>query len=273
MCRLLGVVTSRPAPLERLLAGDLAAFRRLADVHGDGWGLAYHPPGVGTGGRGGTGGGDPVVRKAPGHALSGTGFDAAVGGAETAAALVHLRKASVGMPVTPANTHPFAADGVALAHNGFFAPRSAVDPLAARTGYVCAGDTDSERYFALVLDGLRAGPGRAAPHLALAGAAAEIDAVAEVESLNALLLMPDALYAYARYEPSVVLARGGDADSYGMAYRADTTPDGAWRVVVASNGWDQPFPAWRPLPNGCVLEVRRDGEVRLHDDGAWRRAG
>ena len=58
-----------------------------------------------------------------------------------------------------------------------------------------------------------------------------------------------------------------------MAYRADTTPDGGCRVVVASNGWEQPSPAWRPLPNGSVLEVRRDGEVRLHDDGAWRRAG
>lgn len=269
MCRLLGVVTSRPAPLERLLAGDLAAFRRLADEHGDGWGLAYHPA-AGAGGPGEPAA--PVVRKAPGHALSGTGFDDAVRGAETAAALVHLRKASVGMPLTPANTHPFAADGVALAHNGWFAPRSAVDPLAERTGYACAGDTDSERYFALVLAGLRAGPGRAAPHLALAGAAAEIGAVAEVESLNALLLTPDALYAFARYEPSVVLARGGDADSYGMAYRADTTPDGAWRVVVASNGWEQPSPDWRPLPNGGVLEVRRDGEVRLHD-AAWRRAG
>jgi predicted glutamine amidotransferase len=283
MCRLLGVVTSRPAPLERVLASDLAAFRRLADEHGDGWGLAYHPA-AGAGGStdGGPDGrpdggaaavGGPVVRKAPGHALSDTGFDAAVRDAETAAALVHLRNASVGMPLTPANTHPFAADGVALAHNGWFAPRSAVDPLAERTGYTCAGDTDSERYFALVLAGLRAGPGHEAPHLALAGAAARIDAVAEIESLNALLLTPDALFAYARYEPSVVLARGGDADSYGMAYRTDTTPDGAWRVVVASNGWEQPSPAWRPLPNGSVLEVRRDGDVRLHDSGAWRRAG
>ena len=267
MCRLLGVVTSRPAPLGRLLAPDLEAFRGLADEHCDGWGLAFHPPGRPRHGL------DPVVRKAPEPALSGSGFTDAVRGTETAAALLHLRKASVGMAVTAANTHPFTADGVALAHNGWFAPRSAVDPLAERTGYACAGDTDSERYFTLVLGGLRSGPGRLAPHLALAGAGAEIDAVAEVESLNALLLTSGALYAYARYEPSVVLARGGDADSYGMAYRTDTTPDGAWRVVVASNGWEQPSPAWRPLPNGSVLEARRDGRVRVHDLAAWRRAG
>jgi predicted glutamine amidotransferase len=271
MCRLLGVVASRPAPLSRLLAGDLEPFRALADEHCDGWGIAYRPAASGEavgGGEGGEGG-EPVVRKAPWHALAGPGFGDAVRAAETGAALLHLRKASPGMAVTPANTHPFAAAGVAFAHNGWFGPRAAVDPLAERTGHACAGETDSERYFALVLDGLRDGP----PHLALAGAAAAIDEVAEVESLNALLLANGALYAFARYEPAFVRARGGDAGSYGMAYRADRTADGSRRVVVASNGWEQPSPAWQPLPNGCVLEVRPDATTQVHDAGAWRRAG
>ena len=121
------------------------------------------------------------------------------------------------MAVTEANTHPFAGDGIALAHNGFFTPRAAVDALLPDAGTGCAGDTDSERYFALVRDRLAAAgsaagrPGRTPPHLALRDAGAAISGVAEVESLNALLLTPDALYAYARYEPAVVAARGGDA--------------------------------------------------------------
>jgi predicted glutamine amidotransferase len=274
MCRLLGVVTSRPAPLAGLLAGDLDPFRALADEHCDGWGIAHHPPdhpadhsATGVGPKGA-----PVVRRSPRHALDGTAFTDAVAGTETAAALLHLRKASAGMAVTEANTHPFAADGVALAHNGFFTPRAAVDALLPDAGAGCAGDTDSERYFALVRARLAADPGRLPPHLALRDAAAAISGVAQVESLNALLLTPDALYAYARYEPQVVAARNGDAHSYGMAYRVDHTVDGAWRVVVASNGWEQPSPAWRRLPNGSVLEATRGGVVRVHDFGAWRRA-
>jgi predicted glutamine amidotransferase len=281
MCRLLGVVTSRPAPLAGLLAGDLDPFRGLADEHCDGWGIAHHPAdhpadhsATGVGPKGA-----PVVRRSPRHALDGTAFTDAVTATETAAALLHLRKASAGMAVTEANTHPFAADGVALAHNGFFTPRAAVDALLPDAGAGCAGDTDSERYFALIrarlagsgTDGGGGRPGPTPPHLALRDAAAAISGVAQVESLNALLLTPDALYAYARYEPQVVAARGGDAQSYGMAYRVDHTAGGAWRVVVASNGWEQPSPAWRPLPNGSVLEATRGGVVRVHDFGAWRR--
>ena len=275
MCRLLGVVTSRPAPLAELLADDLDQFRALADEHCDGWGIAHHPAHHQADhptGRPAAGRDTPVVHRSPRHALDGTAFTDAVAAGRTAAALLHLRKASAGMAVTPANTHPFTGDGVALAHNGFFTPRAAVDALLPDGGAGCAGDTDSERYFALVRDRLARDPGRLPPHLALRDAGVTISAVAQVESLNALLLTPDALYAYARYEPQVVAARGGDAHSYGMAYRLDHTRDGAWRLVVASNGWEQPSPAWRPLPNGSVLEATRGGVVRVHDYGAWRRA-
>ncbi len=277
MCRLLGVVTSRPAPLRDLLAGDLEQFRSLADEHCDGWGIAYHPADHPAADHAAGTKGAPVVRKSPRHALDGTAFTDAVGAADTAAALLHLRKASAGMAVAEVNTHPFTDGGLALAHNGFFTPRAVVDALLPDGGAGCAGDTDSERYFGLVRELLVAGAGAGpdgahpAPHQALRAAGAAIAEVAQVESLNALLLTPDALYAYARYEPQVVVARGGDKHSYGMAYRLDHTPDGAWRAVVASNGWEQPSPAWRPLPNGSVLEVTRGGSVRVHDYGAWRR--
>ncbi len=41
MCRLLGVVAVRPAPLTELLAADLPQFLALACEHKDGWGVAY----------------------------------------------------------------------------------------------------------------------------------------------------------------------------------------------------------------------------------------
>ncbi len=43
MCRLLGVVAGRPAPLSELLADELDAFVEQACEHGDGWGISYWP--------------------------------------------------------------------------------------------------------------------------------------------------------------------------------------------------------------------------------------
>jgi hypothetical protein len=72
-----------------------------------------------------------------------------------------------------------------------------------------------------------------------------------VVSLNCLLLAHDALYASARYDEKVILARGEELELYQLRYRI--TPD---HVAVASSGWSQPAP-WAPLRNGEILEVRR----------------
>ena len=245
VCRLLGAVSARPVALRDLLAPDLAPFRALAEEHCDGWGIAHHRPGAGL-----------HVRKDPRHAHDGPHFDEAVDAADpVGAAILHLRKASTGMAPTTANTHPFAAgppwaaEPVAFAHNGFFGPHEPVGAaLEAAGGRPCEGDTDSERWFGLVLAAMRDLP----PEAALPAAAARIAALSGVEALNALLLSGDRLYAYARYDDDVVAARNGPVGSYEMWYRMDPG-----RVVVASNGWEESSPAWQPLPNGAVLEVRR----------------
>src|SRR4051794_31840962 len=112
MCRLLGAVAPRRTALTELLATDLEPFTGLSAEHCDGWGVALHRR------RGG-----PWVRKAPEPARHSAGFHDAVTGARTDAALLHLRLASKGMAVAPENTHPFAAPGVAFAHNGLVGPR------------------------------------------------------------------------------------------------------------------------------------------------------
>jgi hypothetical protein len=94
---------------------------------------------------------------------------------------------------------------------------------------------------------------------ALHEAAELIADAAEVVSLNCLLLTRDALYASARYDEKVVLARGEEPANYELRYRA--TAD---HVAVASSGWSQPAP-WAPLRNGEVLEIRRhDLRVSVH---------
>ncbi len=240
MCRLLGVVSARsPRPLPELLDGELEPFAALSDVHCDGWGIAHRNAAD-----------DLVLDRAPEPARDSPAFRAAVQSARTGAAILHLRKASVGMANLVANTHPFIAGDVAFAHNGFFSPRAAVDDLLKdASGRVCAGDTDSERYFALVLAELR----HHGPVLALARAASRIAAVTQVVSLNALLLTRQALYAFACYDEGVITAQGGHPDTYVLRFRP-----GRDDVIVASSGWQQPTPLWGIIDNVTILEVRRD---------------
>lgn len=238
MCRLLGVVSSEPAVLPRLVGPDLHEFSRLSSVHCDGWGLAYWD-----------GEGSLSIEREPRTALSSERFASAVAGARTDAAVLHLRKASVGMANVAANTHPFASGSVALAHNGYVSPRPVLDAMLAEAGGdACAGETDTERFFRLVLAAMR----RHDPVPALVATADAIAARARLLSLNCLLLTETALYAYARYDEAVIAAEGEDVESYRLQFRAEPG-----RVVVASNGWDQPSPFWEPVANGQILEVRR----------------
>jgi predicted glutamine amidotransferase len=152
------------------------------------------------------------------------------------------------MANTDLNTHPFVAGSVAFAHNGYLSPLSVLDELVTEVGgRPSEGDTDSERYFSLVLAALR----DTGPVQALHQAATQIADAAEVVSLNCLLLTHDALYASARYDEKVIAAEHGDLDPYELKYRVS-----ADSVTVASSGWAQPAP-WTPLVNGQILEIRR----------------
>ena len=237
MCRLLGVVSAATGELTEQLGTDLSRFAELSHTHCDGWGLAYWNAED-----------DLVIAKYPEPAQGSERFQAAVEAARTDAALLHLRKASKNMANLMDNTHPFVAGSRAFAHNGYLAPLSALDELVSEVGgRPSVGVTDSERYFNLVLAGLRS----EGPVQALREAAELIADAAEVVSLNCLLLTRDALYASARYDEKVILARGEELDLYELRYRI--TPD---HVAVASSGWSQPAP-WAPLRNGEILEIRR----------------
>lgn len=240
MCRLLGVVSRRPAVLTELLGRDLAAFAELSSIHCDGWGVA-----------GWDADDDLVVHKRADAAHVEPRMTALTDTLVADAAVLHLRKASVGMEVSERNTHPFVAGSVAFAHNGYFGPPDVVDgALAELRGPQPQGDTDSERYFALVTGlMLQEGPVDAILH------AADVitSAAQEVVSLNALMLTHQGLYAYSRSAPD---AGASSEESGGSSYdlRFRLTVDS---VIVASTGWEVPGPTWETLPQGSVLEVRR----------------
>ena len=235
MCRLLGWTTRVPTTLDELLgADDLAAFTELSTKHGDGWGAARA-----TRRR-------VAVRKRADAARTSGEFERWATRRRADMGLVHLRWATLGLGIGADNTHPFTDGRMAFAHNGSIRPPAGLDALLSeRSLGRRRGTTDSERYFLAVAQHVRDG---ATPEEALRTTADAIAATLSFTSLNCLLLTPENLYAFCRFD-----AAGNweddDPEYYNLRYRV--TPDA---VVVASSGWGRD---WQELANGDLLVVRR----------------
>src|SRR5687768_15181296 len=131
VCRLLGWATRTPTSLHRLLGhDDTVDFTELSGLHGDGWGLA----------RGVPGGVD--VRKRANTARMSDDFALWSRATRSGLGLVHLRRATLGLPVRAENTHPFTDGRLAFAHNGSISPPPALDVLLSPTAQAMrTGDT------------------------------------------------------------------------------------------------------------------------------------
>ncbi len=233
MCRLLGWVASTPRSVADLLGpDDLEAFTALSRKHGDGWGVAWH------------GGHGIDVHTSPDAAVTSGAYADWTRNRTSDLGLVHLRWATLGLPVEQANTHPFTGAGVAFAHNGSVRPPASLDEmLSADQQAAMRGTTDSERYFRAVLTAAQDAPW----DTALATVMDRIAAGKDFTSLNCLLATPDTLYAGCRYNPGQEGAEG--EDYFHLGYRV--TDDA---VVVASSGWGRD---WQQLGNGELLAVDR----------------
>jgi predicted glutamine amidotransferase len=233
MCRLLGWAARTPRTVADLLGPeDLAAFTALSRKHGDGWGVAWH-----------TGHGIDV-HTSPDAACASRAYDEWTLHRVSDLGLVHLRWATLGLPVEQANTHPFADSGVAFAHNGSVRPPASLDELlSAEQRAAMRGTTDSERYFRAVLTAAQEAP----LDVALAAVIDRVAATRDFTSLNCLLVTPDTLYAACRFDPG---HEGDEGEDYfHLGYRV--TDDA---VVVASSGWGR---GWQLLRDGELLAVDR----------------
>jgi predicted glutamine amidotransferase len=251
VCRLLGYVASRPITILDVLGPEgLEEFTALTAVHGDGWGMAWQQPS----------GGAVRAATSPASAVLDPAYEAVTRHVRGRAGLLHLRWATGGLPVSDANTHPFAEDGVAFAHNGHVAPIGALEGLlTAENRRKVRGDTDSERYFRFVLQCIERAGSEAD------GVAAAIGVLMEEfpeASLNALMLTTTDLHAVhvnSRAVPPTralsrllgpdgqVPARHGD-EYFAMDYRI--TDDA---VHVISSGIDPS--GWTPVPEDTVVHI------------------
>src|SRR5258708_7248364 len=187
MCRMLGYCARDRASLAEVTGErGLRDFTKLSAFHGDGWGMAWYDDRQGH------------VEKSPRRAADEPAYGELAHRRLGDLGLVHLRRATPGLPVEVGNSHPFRHGEIIMAHNGAIHPQDQLgDLLTPAWQRRLTGTTDSERYFLHVMSRLEENP--ADLIAALHDAVAHIDRTFTANSLNAIFLTPDALYSLCWY--------------------------------------------------------------------------
>jgi predicted glutamine amidotransferase len=261
MCRLFGLTagTARVGATFWLLdAPDSLEAQGRRNVDGSGIGF-YGPAGA------------PVLDKQPEPAFRTEDFIHEARQAESDAFVAHVRWATAGGR-TVRNTHPFAMRGRIMAHNGGFGELEKLDEQLGSYASLVLGDTDSERYFALITQQADAHGGDVAA--GITAAARWIAANLPVSALNTVVTAPGELWAlrYPGQHALHVLERppgpgAGPAASAGLHVRSVTSSvrvpalQSAPSVVVASERLDGET-GWRMLGSGELVHVRADLSVQ-----------
>ncbi len=261
MCRLFGM-TAGAEPVKAtfwlLDAPDSLEAQSRRNVDGSGIGF-FDEAGL------------PVLDKQPEPAYSDVEFGREAKQAESATFVAHVRLATAGGR-TARNTHPFAMHGRIMAHNGGFGELARLDEQLGPYRDLVLGDTDSERYFALITQQADARGGDVGA--GIAAAARWIGERLPVSSLNAIVAAPGELWAL-RYPGQHALhvierpagdslpARPKSAPGAGLHVRSSTSSVHAPAlacvptVVVASEKLDGER-GWRMLADGELIRVRPD---------------
>ena len=257
MCRLFGL-SAYPCRVHAsfwlLEAPDCLLEQSLRNP--DGTGLGYFAPVSGA-----------IVDKEPLPAFADAAFTREAKHVSSTMFVSHIRYATTGNRTTP-NTHPFVMDGMLFAHNGMIQDLQALEAHIGRDMRFVGGDTDSERYFALVAKEIRA---RGDIGSGISAAVGWIVANIPVYSINFVLATADELWAFRFPEmhPLFVLERraGGSHGGRDLHHVSGTmrvhVPDLRHHpsVVVASEPLDD-AEGWRPLESGELVRVGTDLSVR-----------
>jgi glutamine amidotransferase len=214
--------------------------------------------------------GRPLVSKQPLAAFADRAFAREAREAHSRTFVAHIRFASTGA-IAVENTHPFEQSGRLFAHNGVIGDLPALEARLGAASSLVRGETDSERYFALITGEIeRTGD-------VGAGIASAVGWIADnlpVFSLNFVLITDSELWAL-RY-PAVhelrVLERAPGGVS-GSEHLHHVNAQGTVRVhsahlaqrpavIVASEPMDAD-PGWRALDGGELLHVDPDLGVTI----------
>jgi predicted glutamine amidotransferase len=211
--------------------------------------------------------GAPVVDKQPEPAFLDEEFVHEAREAESSTFVAHVRWATAGGR-TILNTHPFVMRGRVMAHNGGFGELPRLETQLGSYASLVLGETDSERYFALITQQIDAHGGDVGA--GITEAASWIAAHLPVSSLNAIVAAPGELWALrypAQHALHILQRTGGSGEDRGLHVRSATSSvhvpalGGAASVIVASEEMDGES-GWRMLAPGELVHVRQDLSVR-----------
>jgi glutamine amidotransferase len=262
MCRLFGLSAGAravSATFWLLEAPDSLAEQSRRNP--DGYGLATFAPD-----------GSPVVEKRPVAAYADPLFACEAQERRSPVFLAHVRYASRGAD-TPANTHPFEQRGRVFAHNGHIGDVARLEQELGPDLDLVGGDTDSERFFALVTREIEAHGGD--PAAGLAAAASWIAEHVALYALNCLLATAEGIWAlrYPDTHPLLMLERGQGGPS-GARHFDGASAAGRIRVrsgaladcpavVFATEPMDEDA-GWRALEPGELVHVDRELRISSH---------
>lgn len=185
---------------------------------------------------------------------------------DAAEILVHLRYASTGN-VSLVNTHPFSQDGRLFAHNGVVGDLERIEARLGPNRAMVMGDTDSERFFALITLAIREAGGDV--RAGITAAVREVAADYELYSLNFVLGDIGHIWAlrYPEHNPLHLHARpqGGpsgvapldEADAAGTLRLHSDDGAVAPLVVIASERISDE-PGWEEIQPGELVHVGPD---------------
>lgn len=235
MCRMFGIVATTPQSIAPWMTDVEPSLRSLAvadesgEANPDGWGVAWY----------GTGQDGPHVVKEPESADQSPLFESTAREVRARIALAHIRRSSR-TPRLPANTHPFVEGRWAFCHNGYCSGERLREHLLPRFSNMVKGETDSEIYFALLLQYLES-PND--PIDTLRGAVHEVVSVGDFTGLNFLLCDGQCIYAF-HYSTHP------ERHSMYLQHQSD-------RELVASEPLGSG--SWEWLPNGSLATLTPAG--------------
>ncbi len=237
MCRLMAFVSSRAQGFPGVIGENFSDFVALSSFHKDGWGIAISN----------ANNSQVLLARAPETAQSSAEFHDRLKSMRGDGGLLHLRWATSGLQNCDENTHPFVHGRFAFIHNGDIRPRENLDPfIRTALNEIRVGDTDSERYFFLLLTEIE--------KLGIVDGVKSTLAIIEEQctysSVNCMMLSPEQLVVISRFNVDKIPA-GQPNDYYQLNYKIhDET------FVISSSGWPQE--GWMHLPNNSLLIINRD---------------
>jgi predicted glutamine amidotransferase len=176
----------------------------------------------------------------------------------------HVRHATTG-GLTMANTHPFCQRDRLFAHNGAIGNLPALEQHLGDERSLVAGETDSERLFALITGEIDRHDGRV--EAGIRAAVRWVVQMLPVISINFVLVTANELWAlrYPETDTLFVLERAGGGGAADSATALEQTSSQGMRVhcepardrplvVVASERMDTD-PGWREIRSGELLHV------------------